>query len=43
MLLNCVACQNGTKLADIPVREVSDYITRPNTFVWVALEDATPE
>ncbi|MES2423679.1 MAG: magnesium/cobalt transporter CorA [Pseudomonadota bacterium] len=43
MLINCVAYQNGTKLADIAVREVSDYITRPNTFVWVALEDATPE
>ncbi len=43
MLINCVAYQNGAKLADIPVREVSGYITRPNTFVWVALEDATPD
>lgn len=42
MLINCVAYQNGTKLADIPVSEISDYISRPETFVWVALQDATP-
>ena len=43
MLINCVAYQNGTKLADIAVDEISDYMTRPNTFVWVALQDATAE
>jgi magnesium transporter len=43
MLINCVAYRNGTKLADIPVAEISDYIARPDTFVWVALQDATPE
>ncbi|WP_309684733.1 magnesium and cobalt transport protein CorA [Polaromonas sp.] len=42
MLINCVVYQNGTKLADIPVSEISDYITRPDAFVWVALQDATP-
>lgn len=41
MLINCVVYQNGTKLADIPVGEISDYIGRPHTFVWVALQDAT--
>lgn len=41
MLINCVVYQNGTKLADIPVGEISDYIGRPDTFVWVALQDAT--
>src|SRR6188474_2091279 len=43
MLINCVVYQNGTKLADIPVSEISDYICRPDAFVWVALQDATPE
>ena len=43
MLINCVVYQNGTKLADIPVSEISDYIAKPETFVWVAMQDATPE
>lgn len=43
MLINCVVYQNGTKLADIPVSEISDYIAKPDTFVWVAMQDATPE
>ena len=42
MLINCVVYQNGTKLADIPVSDISDYIGRPDAFVWVALQDATP-
>jgi len=41
MLINCVAYQNGSKLAEIPVAEISDYLTRPDCFVWVALKDAT--
>jgi magnesium transporter len=43
MLINCVAYQRGAKLADIPVQQISEYIARPDTFVWVALQDATPE
>ncbi len=42
MLINCVVYQNGTKLADIAVSEIGDYISRPDAFVWVALQDATP-
>jgi magnesium transporter len=41
MLINCVAYQNGSRLADVPVSEISDYLARPDTFVWVALQDAT--
>jgi magnesium transporter len=37
MLINCVAYQNGKKLGDIPVEDISDYVTRPECFVWVAL------
>ncbi len=41
MLINCVVYQHGTKLADIAVDEISDYISRPDAFVWVALQDAS--
>lgn len=43
MLINCVAYQDGRKLADIPVADISDYVARQDTFVWVALRDATPQ
>src|SRR5919107_190385 len=41
MIVNCVAYQEGRKLADIDKREISDYLARPDCFVWVALKDAT--
>jgi len=41
MLINCVVYQDGSKLADIPVSEISDYLARPGCFVWVALHEAT--
>lgn len=43
MLINCVAYENGAKLADLPIEQISDYLARPGCFVWVALCDATPE
>ena len=39
MLVNCVAYQDGRKLADIDKREISNYVGRPDCFVWVALQD----
>ncbi len=42
MLVNCVVYQNGRKLADIPVEEISEYVTRPDCFVWVALVEPEP-
>jgi magnesium transporter len=39
MLINCVAYQEGKKLADIPVEEISDYLAKPGCFVWVALRE----
>jgi len=39
MLINCVAYQEGKKLSDIPVEDISEYIKEPDTFVWVALRD----
>jgi magnesium transporter len=41
MLLNCVAYQDGRKLADIEVGQISEYLARPQCFVWVALRDAS--
>jgi magnesium transporter len=43
MLINCVAYQDGQKLDDIPVEEISDFMEQPETFVWVALHGAQPE
>src|SRR6185312_15782793 len=43
MLINCIAYQDGRKLADIRVAEIHTYITRPNCFVWVALKDASDD
>ncbi|MBB3223562.1 magnesium/cobalt transporter CorA [Pseudoduganella umbonata] len=42
MLINCVAYRNGRKLADLPVAGISDYLARDDTFVWVAMRDASP-
>ena len=43
MLINCVAYENGSKLAEIPIAEISEYLKRPDCFVWVALKDATDD
>ena len=39
MLINCVAYQEGARLIDLPVDDISDYLDRPGCFVWVALRD----
>jgi magnesium transporter len=41
MLINCVVYQEGKKLGDIDVEAISDYVSRSDCFVWVALLDAT--
>jgi magnesium transporter len=41
MLVNCVAYQDGRRIADIEPTEISEYLKRPGCFVWVALKDAT--
>ena len=43
MLVNCIAYEDGKKLADISLHEVGRYLARPDCFVWVALKDATPD
>jgi magnesium transporter len=42
MLINCVAYQDGQKLADIPIADISDWLAKPGCFIWVALRDASP-
>ena len=42
MLINCVAYQNGRKLADIPVDQIHLFVNEPDCFVWVALKDPEP-
>jgi magnesium transporter len=42
MLVNCVAYQEGRKLADISKEDISEYLKRPGCFVWVALKDPSP-
>jgi magnesium transporter len=42
VLVNCVAYENGTRLADLSVEDISVFLGRPGCFVWVALSDPTP-
>ena len=41
MLINCASYQNGKKIADIDIENISDHIADKNSFVWVALLDPT--
>ena len=43
MLINCVAYQNGVKLAEPSIEDISEYLKQPDCFVWVALRDATDD
>lgn len=43
MLINCVVYQDGKKLADIAPENISEFVNRPECFVWVALRDASTE
>ena len=44
MLINCVVYQDGRKIAEIETKEIHEYLRRPKTFVWVAVQDpAAPE
>ena len=39
MLVNCVAYQDGRKLADIGEGDIAPYLAEPGTFVWVAYKE----
>jgi magnesium transporter len=40
VLVNCVAYEDGTRLADWPIDSISETLQDPHRFVWVALRDA---
>src|ERR1035437_10389608 len=42
MLVNCAAYQDGRKIADLKPDEISDYVSRGDCFVWVALSQPGP-
>jgi magnesium transporter len=42
VLINCVAYQDGRRLADIPVDQIHLFVNEPDCFVWVALADPEP-
>ena len=39
MLVNCVAYENGEKVADIPLADIRSHLKGAGSFVWVALKD----
>jgi len=39
MLINCAAYQHGKRIGDIAPEQISDYVKRPECFVWVAIKD----
>lgn len=43
MLINCAVYQEGKKVNDITIEEISDYLIIPGCFVWVALQDSQPD
>ncbi|MEO5700370.1 MAG: magnesium/cobalt transporter CorA [Casimicrobiaceae bacterium] len=43
MLINCVVYQQGQKVAEVPVGDISEYLARDNAFVWVALAEPTDD
>ncbi len=40
MLIACAAYEDGNKLADCPIDDISEFVKKPGCFVWVALKDA---
>ena len=42
MLINCVAYQDGKRLAEIQPDEIRRYLAMPGVFVWVALLERDP-
>jgi magnesium transporter len=43
MIVNCVAYQDGRRIAHIEPSEIRAYVSRPECFVWVALFEPSPQ
>lgn len=42
MLVSCFVYRDGKKIAEITIEEISDYLSQPECFVWVAIKDPGP-
>lgn len=42
MLVSCIAYQDGKRIAEIKPEDISEYVSRPECFVWVALREPGP-
>ncbi len=42
MIVNCVVYQEGRRIADIGTDEIGAWVSRPECFVWVAIQDPEP-
>ncbi len=42
MLVSCYAYQDGKRIGEIKPDDISEYVSRPECFVWVALRDPGP-
>ena len=42
MLVSCFVYRNGKRVAEIDPEEISDYVSQPEYFVWVAIKDPGP-
>jgi magnesium transporter len=43
LLIACAAYEDGNKLADCPIDDISEFVSKPGCFVWVALKDASEQ
>lgn len=41
MLINCVVYEKGVRLREIPVKDISSWLGKPDCFVWVGLNEPT--
>ena len=39
MVMKCVAYTNGVRVGDIGIEQISDFLARDNTFVWLGLRE----
>ena len=42
MLINCTAYQEGTKLRDISIAKISDYVSHPNCPIGLVVGERVP-
>lgn len=43
MIINSVAYRHGKRLVDVPLPDISEVISGPDTFIWLGLHEVEPE